>query len=681
MPIKRVQYPDGSIHRIEVPEGATDEQIIAFVQSQQKPAPEPKPAPAPKPMTFGENVKRTAGLGVRAAISGPLEFAGIFTDPAAIALGLGTARQGAQRFGDALGLPNPSTGAERVSQDVSKAISGGGGFLGSARLASNAPGLLGSVGRVAASQPVVQTVSGAAGTAAGSGAREAGVGPGGQVAAGLVGGVLPGVGLFGTQGALRTAVRGGQEGREAMAGPDTLTRLGIQGGNIANFRAAGTTASVGQAVGNRRMQGLESLLAGAPTSGGVMSKFAERQAAQIGEGLQGKAVGLSPAPSAERAGLAIQRGVDSFTGDVQAQRSALYAHADKLIPDTVRTPLTKTRAELLALTTPDPGAKNTTKLLINPRITALAENLEKDIATGMSGGIPYSTLKDLRSHIGRELSDFSLTVDRPTAEYKRLYAAMSEDMQAAAKGQGAAAQMAARRANDYFRASQKRLELLERVVDKAGGPEKVYQAALAGTTDGATTLRGVMRSLPQDGQRALTAAVVKRMGLATKGNQGADGDTFSAQTFLTNWNALSKEARSALFAPHGAKAGPFGSGGKFTSDMDKIAKVAESIRNGSKVYANPSGTANRGLAYGYLGALVTGALAGPGGFATVAGTGAGANILARAMVNPRFVSWLARSTELPASSAPQQIAALRGIAKDEKDEDLAALADQLERGQ
>lgn len=33
MPIKRVQFPDGSIKRIEVPEGASDEQIIAFAQS------------------------------------------------------------------------------------------------------------------------------------------------------------------------------------------------------------------------------------------------------------------------------------------------------------------------------------------------------------------------------------------------------------------------------------------------------------------------------------------------------------------------------------------------------------------------------------------------------------------------------------------------------------------------
>lgn len=31
MPIKRIQFPDGSIKRVEVPEGATNEQIMEFV--------------------------------------------------------------------------------------------------------------------------------------------------------------------------------------------------------------------------------------------------------------------------------------------------------------------------------------------------------------------------------------------------------------------------------------------------------------------------------------------------------------------------------------------------------------------------------------------------------------------------------------------------------------------------
>lgn len=107
------------------------------------------------------------------------------------------------------------------------------------------------------------------------------------------------------------------------------------------------------------------------------------------------------------------------------------------------------------------------------------------------------------------------------------------------------------RANNYYKMSASRLDQLERVVDKNGGPEKVYAAAMSGTKDGGTTLRAVMQALDQEGQRAVTGAVLKRMGLASAGQQGAEGAEFSAQTFLTNWNKLSPEARRALFDRYG----------------------------------------------------------------------------------------------------------------------------------
>ena len=36
MPIYRVQTPDGLIHRVEAPEGATDDQIFSFLSSQRQ---------------------------------------------------------------------------------------------------------------------------------------------------------------------------------------------------------------------------------------------------------------------------------------------------------------------------------------------------------------------------------------------------------------------------------------------------------------------------------------------------------------------------------------------------------------------------------------------------------------------------------------------------------------------
>ena len=620
-----------------------------------------------KPRTAMEEVGRQAKLTGRYLMSGPLEFAGMFTDPLANVLGLPTARQGAQAAGDSLGLPNPEGKGERIVAETSKAVAGGAGLLGLSNVAARSPGLIGSVGNAMSTQPGLQGLSAATGSASASTARENGATPGWQIAAGIAGGLAPSAIAFGGPGATRYLLRGGEDGR-------LQTERGIQ-----DFTAAGATPSVGQATGNKRTQGLESLLAGGPTSNGVMTRFAEQQAQKLGTGLQGQASRLSPAPSAERAGLAVERGVGKFTGDVKSQREALYSQADSLIPATTASPLSNTWQTLRSLTTPNPGAPATTAAMVNPKIASLFETVGQDLAASGGKGLPYQAVKDIRSKIGAELSDFSLTTDKPTAQYKALYAALSRDMEEAAKAQGPDAYAAAQRASNYFKASQARLETLERVVDKAGGPEKIYQAALAGTTDGATTLRAVMRSLPADGQKALTAAVVKRMGLATKGNQNVDGDQFSAQSFLTNWNALSKEARGALFSPHGVGAGPFNGAGKFVSDMDKIARVAERIRDGSRVYANPSGTANKGLAYAYLGSLATSFLAGPLAVGGVVASGVAANGMARVMTNPRFVGWLARSTELPASSAPQQIAALRAIAQTEKDEDLAAIADQLEQ--
>jgi hypothetical protein len=243
---------------------------------------------------------------------------------------------------------------------------------------------------------------------------------------------------------------------------------------------------------------------------------------------------------------------------------------------------------------------------VNPQIRSLAGRIEQDIAASRTagpmgtlsptaGGLGYQTVRDIRTSIGRELADFSLSTDRPTKQLKQVYAALSQDLEEAAKLQGPKAAQAMSRANSYFKMSASRLDQLERVVDKNGGPEKVFAAAMSGTRDGGTTLRSVMQSLDQKGQRAVTGAVLKRMGLASPGQQGAEGAEFSAQTFLTNWNKLSPEARRALFDRYGKG---------FSNDMDRIARVAENIKNGSQVFANPSGTANRAAAITYGGALV-----------------------------------------------------------------------------
>lgn len=180
-----------------------------------------------------------------------------------------------------------------------------------------------------------------------------------------------------------------------------------------------------------------------------------------------------------------------------------------------------------------------------------------------------------------------------------------------------------------------------------------------------------MQSLPEEGQKAVTAAALRRMGLANAGAQDAAGEAFSAATFLTNWNKASPEARRALFDRYGKG---------FSRDMDRIASVAERIKNGGQAIANPSGTAKQGAQFAYWGGLGGALMTGQVGAALGLGLGGvGSNLAARLMTNPRFVKWLAASTDKPIGALPAQINVLKRVASESADPDIEEAAEALSR--
>ncbi|WP_312237302.1 hypothetical protein [Stenotrophomonas sp.] len=289
------------------------------------------------------------------------------------------------------------------------------------------------------------------------------------------------------------------------------------------------------------------------------------------------------------------------------------------------------------------------------------------LTSQVDGKLPYEALRKLRTLVGGELENTSLVSDVPRSKWKAVYAALSQDMEAAATTPEA--KRALDRANRYFNARATRIDDIDRVIDRNGGPEKIYQAVMGGVKDGGSTLRSVMQSLPEEGQKAVTAAALRRMGLANPGAQDAAGETFSAATFLTNWNKASPEARRALFDRYGPG---------FSSDLDKVAKVAERIKEGGQAIANPSGTARQGAQFAYWGGLLGSIFSGNLGTAGLIGAGgAGANLLARAVTNPRIVKWMARNTETPVGAIPAQINVLKRIGAENDDQDAVELANAL----
>jgi len=149
--------------------------------------------------------------------------------------------------------------------------------------------------------------------------------------------------------------------------------------------------------------------------------------------------------------------------------------------------------------------------------------------------------------------------------------------------------------------------------------------------------------------------------VAWRAEQDEIGEVFSPETFLTNWNKITPDAKTTLFASLP---------GDMRKDLDKIAKVASNLRDGSKVFANPSGTAQAATNQLTAGAAILSLMTGNAGAAgAIAGGVVGANAASRIMTNPLAVKWLAEATRVPVEQLPAQLNTLsQAIFRMDKDE-------------
>lgn len=692
-----VRLPDGTVVR-GVPDGMTKADLAGKLKANGYDTSWYQPEPA---RTVPQEIGRQAGLTARSAIEGYVGgTAGILAAP--IAMGYNNiARPLVNRLTQAVagrdvlpemmspnaalsqtltdvGLPQPETQQERLVADASRALSGA---YGGIRTAQAVPG---DVARLLEARAGTQAASAVAGGTAAGATREAGGDQWAQLGAGLFGGLTGPAFIDGIPALTRVAFRGGEQNISTMKD------------NIRAFERAGDRASVGQATGNRRTQGAESLLSRTPGGAGVMADRSQQQAANIGARIDEQAGKLAPKAGGEQAGRAIERGVATWTTNFRGIAERLYGRLDGFIKPDAAIRVDNTAVLLDELTAPIKGAENLSQQFINPKLVAinnaLGEDLQASVArkapvappppTGLGslGGappkvpmgppgvptMPYESMKLLRSKIGKLLSGGPLIDDLPRAELKAVYAALSSDLEAAAKAAGPRAEQAAKRANSFWRAGMDRMDVIERVVERAGGPERIFQAATSGSTEGATVLRAVMQSLPPDAQRAVTATVLRRLGRANASAQNETGGLFSTETFLTNYSKLSPEAKRTLFDRHGPG---------FRADMDNVAKVAANLRSGSQVFRNPSGTAQATVQTATAGTFLFSVLTGDAQTAGMVAAGVtGANLGARLMTHPPFVKWLATASRRPIGAIPGSLNQLAQQARAANDPLLAEAA-------
>ena len=197
----------------------------------------------------------------------------------------------------------------------------------------------------------------------------------------------------------------------------------------------------------------------------------------------------------------------------------------------------------------------------------------------------------------------------------------------------------------------KRIESYLEPITKVADPDRIASLLLNSAKEGSTRINAIKKSLTTDQYRVFLSSVIEKMGRIRPGQAiaGALDDVvevsgkFSSETFLTNWNKLTKEAKDVLFSGKGWSK-------EMIKDLDQLVSVSDIIRQSGKTFANPSGTADRIVGQGLL--LGGGATAITGNPAYIIGlltAFGGANVTAKLFTNPSFVKWLASSTKIAAN--------------------------------
>lgn len=488
--------------------------------------------------------------------------------------------------------------------------------------------------------------------------REVG-GPMGEIAGGLA---FPLAGPAAVE-LVRRAGRG--------ADPAGLTRA------IDEAARAGTTLSVGQGTGSRFWSGMESTT-GRFGGVGVMHRKGEAQASQLGQKAEETAATLAPKMDDAEAGRRILSRLTGPGGYVERFKSM----ADRMfnrVNHTGPVRLSETTAYLDEATAPLAGAEATSAALVNPALKALYSNLVKDVAraqgikltpqqidafigspttrpAGVLGDadLPFEVVKGLRSAIGRKIGSPGLIDDIPKGELKRLYGALSADIEVALASNPRAL-AAWQRANNFYRQGVAKIDSTIEPLANAGAPERIMSLLDQQAKRGGTELRRVMTSLKPDERNIVAARFIRDLGMATPANQLAPGATeiFSPAIFIQRYGKLKESgADKVLF------------GGTNRADLgralDALYETSKRIKKGSQILANPSGTAAAHYnLYQWFGVGGTGGMASllTGNLAPAAATLGSmtvANGMARLLTNPKAVRWLARSTSTPPGLWAQQ---------------------------
>jgi hypothetical protein len=318
------------------------------------------------------------------------------------------------------------------------------------------------------------------------------------------------------------------------------------------------TAATAQTIGGARpiVQGAQRMV----TQGGnALARIAGRE----GDALTSEAMGetatrgaLSARTSTRNAAAAVYDKAVQVAGDARVTPEKGLAELDRNI------------AELAEVPGGADGA-------------AYIQSLRDELATKFPNGVTVAGVRGMRTQLRQKFFKEGLKGSDIERRVNGVVDQISDDLATSleAQGKGEAANLF--RQGDQMWAE--RADLLDNVImpiigkkgEKSG--EQVAAALEAATRGNGQRFDKFVNALPKGDAGDVRATIINAVGRAKAGAQDAEGDLFSFNTFLTNWNRISPSARKALFSQGDAEA------------MNQLARVSSRVKDASR-YANFSNT-------------------------------------------------------------------------------------------
>lgn len=505
-----------------------------------------------------------------------------------------------QTFRDATGAPDGNPLASAINKGGVAALTGAGAGMAARPISS---GIGSIVTNSLAQQPIRQGVAGMAAGGSAEVANQLGAPPLVQALVGLAGG-MAGYGAAGIPNALLGS-------RAASPTMQAATRQGID--------------MLPADVGGPTIGRLSAAAAQGPISAQPVVNAAQRANQQFGQATQRAAQGSRLA--ADDAGEVIRQAGERFTKESRTKGGALYNRAEKMAQGV------RVKAKGAIQTIDDQIAQLRDGGEVNAPLIGELTKFRNSLA--QNDGLRIGGMRDIRTGAQKAAYSDDLRSTPAQRVFGIVADAISKDIDAglAQAGRANAAQ-AFKTADTYWRERVQYIDnVLEPIIGGNKSGESVLQAVESmaqGKGKGVQTLMKLMRSVDKEEAADIQATVIDRMGRSSAGQQNAEGDAYSAATFLTNWSKMSGKGKAALFPDAATR-----------QNLNELAKVADSMKQASR-YANNSNTAG-----GIAGQIVlTGGLGAVSPTALVLGSGA-QYLSGRLLASPAFARWLASMPKNP----------------------------------